>query len=361
MTVKAYITRDPGGHPWPPVHEHEASGVIGLIQRLHEAVDHTPELYAVFVNLQSPSADVAVLSEMGLGVVELKHVFGRLSATNDTWYAGSMQIKAGANAQNPRQQVQRYAGRMRTELAPRIAAWWKLAPPDIHSKLKVQTAVCFTNPQIQIADPIKTSIENDAGRDRQPWENFQLVAPADWTRWVSSLRFGMDQGHAQGFAPFRLKAGQIESLALNYFHCDEWVEIRNLMPSGQPYAFLVLQEQGAVVQPFPLRLIESTLGRDSASCTLVIPKGYARVSRKHARLIRFANDVLLEDLGSSHGTYVDGTRITTFVVLREGQRITLGDPAPADGVCELVFGRSLPAELQANRTVGNVPSEPREG
>ena len=32
MPVKSYVTRDPSGNPWPPVHEHEATAVIGLIQ-----------------------------------------------------------------------------------------------------------------------------------------------------------------------------------------------------------------------------------------------------------------------------------------------------------------------------------------
>jgi hypothetical protein len=66
MAVKAYITRDPSGNPWPPVHAHEATAVIGLIQRLHEALNHERAFYAVFANLQAPSADLVVLTEMGL-------------------------------------------------------------------------------------------------------------------------------------------------------------------------------------------------------------------------------------------------------------------------------------------------------
>ena len=56
MPVTAYITRDPSGNPWPPVHEHEATAVIGLIQRLYEAHNHERATYTVLVNLQAPSA-----------------------------------------------------------------------------------------------------------------------------------------------------------------------------------------------------------------------------------------------------------------------------------------------------------------
>ncbi|HSH83348.1 MAG TPA: hypothetical protein VLA19_32855 [Herpetosiphonaceae bacterium] len=102
MAVEAYVTRDPSGKPWPPVHEHEATGAIGLIQRLYEAFNHDPARYAVFANLHTPSADLVVLSELGLGVVELKHVGGRLGVAGDTWVAGGQAIKAGTGANTPR-------------------------------------------------------------------------------------------------------------------------------------------------------------------------------------------------------------------------------------------------------------------
>ena len=54
------------------MHEHEATAAIGLIQRLHEALNHERGFYAVFANLQAPSTDLVVLTEMGMGVIELK-------------------------------------------------------------------------------------------------------------------------------------------------------------------------------------------------------------------------------------------------------------------------------------------------
>jgi len=48
------------------------------------------------------------------------------------------------------------------------------------------------------------------------------------------------------------------------------------------------------------------------------------VSRDHARIRRHASALLLEDLGSRNGTYVNGERVVTPVLLRDGDRIHLG-------------------------------------
>ena len=51
------------------------------------------------------------------------------------------------------------------------------------------------------------------------------------------------------------------------------------------------------------------------------------VSRTHARISEAGNGrgVRIEDAGSSHGTYVDGTRVTGPVALRDGAHIRIGD------------------------------------
>src|SRR6266516_4430515 len=96
MAVTIYINRDATGQLWPPVHEHEAAAAIGLLQRLFEVVSHEPAPYAVFVNLQAPQADIVVVTELGLGVIEMKHYAGRLALHDDRWYAGTIMIRAGS-------------------------------------------------------------------------------------------------------------------------------------------------------------------------------------------------------------------------------------------------------------------------
>ncbi len=50
-----------------------------------------------------------------------------------------------------------------------------------------------------------------------------------------------------------------------------------------------------------------------------------RVSREHARLRRDGRNVVLEDLGSANGTFLNDERVLTPVPLRDGDRIGLGD------------------------------------
>src|SRR5690606_26474594 len=64
---------------------------------------------------------------------------------------------------------------------------------------------------------------------------------------------------------------------------------------------------------------EITIGRaPSASLVLSDPS----VSRMHARITA---DAVLEDAGSSHGTWLNGKRITGPTRLYDGARIKLGD------------------------------------
>jgi DNA-binding winged helix-turn-helix (wHTH) protein len=48
------------------------------------------------------------------------------------------------------------------------------------------------------------------------------------------------------------------------------------------------------------------------------------VSRYHARIVVSDEAVTLEDLASSNGTYLNGTRVTSTVVLSDGNEIRLG-------------------------------------
>jgi pSer/pThr/pTyr-binding forkhead associated (FHA) protein len=64
-----------------------------------------------------------------------------------------------------------------------------------------------------------------------------------------------------------------------------------------------------------------TIGRDK-SCSLQ-PRS-DEVSRLHAELKLISDIVLLRDLGSRNGTWVNGARLTTQVCLRHGDRIEIG-------------------------------------
>lgn len=82
-------------------------------------------------------------------------------------------------------------------------------------------------------------------------------------------------------------------------------------------------EQGPLTgREFKLTQPEVIIGRDK-SLDLVFSS--ASVSRQHARLIRQGDNYLIEDLGSSNGTYINGERLSTDrKLLRFGDRIGLG-------------------------------------
>jgi FHA domain len=67
---------------------------------------------------------------------------------------------------------------------------------------------------------------------------------------------------------------------------------------------------------------ELILGREDGSADLVIDD--PGVSRCHARLITDAGGVIVEDLGSSNGTYVNGERISGPVEVATGDEVQLG-------------------------------------
>ena len=66
---------------------------------------------------------------------------------------------------------------------------------------------------------------------------------------------------------------------------------------------------------------EALVGRDQASSVVIDDVG---VSRRHAQLVHDDRGVVLADLGSANGTWVNGQRITTPALLRDGDKVTFG-------------------------------------
>jgi len=73
---------------------------------------------------------------------------------------------------------------------------------------------------------------------------------------------------------------------------------------------------------FPLNKPEMVIGRD---LTVDIVVNDVEVSRKHAHLIAQQGGYLLEDLGSTNGTVVNGLRLTSPYLLHPGEQIMLGE------------------------------------
>lgn len=73
---------------------------------------------------------------------------------------------------------------------------------------------------------------------------------------------------------------------------------------------------------FPLEGEQLTIGRDSSNGVAI---NDAEVSRKHARLNMQGGKFVIDDLGSTNGTFVNGQRITGPVVLKAGDVVSLGE------------------------------------
>jgi hypothetical protein len=68
---------------------------------------------------------------------------------------------------------------------------------------------------------------------------------------------------------------------------------------------------------------EITVGR-AATCTVGMPDD-SFVSQLHARVFRDAGSVMVEDLGSTNGTYLNGKRLTAAERITKGDRVQIGN------------------------------------
>ena len=73
---------------------------------------------------------------------------------------------------------------------------------------------------------------------------------------------------------------------------------------------------------FPLEGDQLVIGRDSSNG---VSFNDAEISRKHSRLSFQGGKYVLEDLGSTNGTFVNGQRLAGPVVLKPGDVVSLGE------------------------------------
>jgi len=73
---------------------------------------------------------------------------------------------------------------------------------------------------------------------------------------------------------------------------------------------------------YPLEGDQLTIGRDSNNGVVI---NDSEISRKHARLTFQGGKYVLDDLGSTNGTFVNGQRLVGPVVLKSGDVVSLGE------------------------------------
>ncbi len=85
---------------------------------------------------------------------------------------------------------------------------------------------------------------------------------------------------------------------------------------------LVMHSGPLAGKAFPLEKNEIFIGRDLSNDIVI---NDPEVSRRHARLFIQGNNYVIEDLGSTNGTYVNGQRLMGPYVLRPGEVIVFGE------------------------------------
>jgi predicted component of type VI protein secretion system len=73
---------------------------------------------------------------------------------------------------------------------------------------------------------------------------------------------------------------------------------------------------------YPLEGDQLIIGRDATTGVAIDD---AEVSRKHARLTFQGGKYVIEDLGSTNGTFVNGQRLVSSTVLKPGDVVSLGE------------------------------------
>ncbi len=93
-------------------------------------------------------------------------------------------------------------------------------------------------------------------------------------------------------------------------------------PSAEFAARLVIEQGPEPEQVFTLGQAPQTIGR-SANNGIVIND--AEISRRHAQITPQGENYILEDLGSTNGTFINGTRLNQPTALKHGDSVAFGD------------------------------------
>jgi pilus assembly protein CpaF len=123
-----------------------------------------------------------------------------------------------------------------------------------------------------------------------------------------------------------------------------------------PAFSIVIHEKGGTERREVFETSEVSVGRVQGN-HIVLPKG--NVSKRHARLLYRDGRFIVTDLNSTNGTYVNRRRIAQATIVREGDRIYVGDFVlriePEAGSADAAAGGEV--ERNTSRTESAPPSD----
>src|SRR5215213_6776703 len=85
---------------------------------------------------------------------------------------------------------------------------------------------------------------------------------------------------------------------------------------------IIIQEKGGEQRRLEFDKPEITIGRVQGN-DVILPKG--NVSKRHARIVLKDGKFIIVDLKSTNGTYVNGRKITSPLVVKDSDKIYIGD------------------------------------
>lgn len=354
MPVVIYVGRDRNEDMTrTPDFNHEMKGVQEICDAMRDRLGGSDHHYAVVVNPQHVAdnnffrADMIIISEKGLGVLELKHYAGTLNCHRDkAWYMldnnGRKQFIKLNNYDNPHKQVQYYGGQVIEKLTKPGSDW--VAGNDTEKRFyKLETAVCFTNINATI-DQCQQNVEKSYQNRTTlaSWEKeFSVLHPDEVPDWALRLRFEAWPEGKRGIVPaYTLTPEMIDRMATELFECKKW---QSMMERPEPHGFLHIMRNGNPRHIFRLTREHYVIGRDQ-SCNLLMPQHYENISRRHASLTFKDGRYLIEDGDwqeedsvSMNGTFVNSRKVKKGKPrpLDEGDEIMLGDEN-----CTLIYASS---------------------
>jgi hypothetical protein len=370
MPVHIYLGKDLSGHVHEYKYRHEVEGFRRICSYIWDKLHYQEKVFALIANLRKTgigrelTPDLVIISELGLGIMELKHSFGVIDCgnPNGAWRAGPIRIKPykggpndeeeGGSYLNPHKQIQDYARQVRQDLlVQKLRNNLSIEIAELEN-IKVNTAICFTNLDAILAgckEAVRIHYRPDGALE--PWENFSVLTPVETPEWAAELRFEINQGPANWYRLISLSADEIPGLAKDFFGGTQWKQMTDLMlKDRKPFAFLELVIGGKSVQIFRLEHEEILIGRDQDYCQVVVSSRFTNISRKHARIIQMVDGIFIEDIGNSSGTFVDGVKVDRRIALnRSGQLITLGGSSPGHNVCTLRFQKEITAPAATSK------------
>jgi hypothetical protein len=357
MTLDFYVGKDKWGHPDEYHTTHEFQSVRDICADLFDFCGERSDFCgAVIANSQGyydgfqTEPDLVIITEYGIGVLELKHNVGIISVERDgntvRWFREKKgERKEMSEKENPQIQVQNYAKSMRNLLTRDEARWLpskSQLPVDKKHNFEISTGVCYTNPWVQLRNMDEVAVKRyfRPGRELLEWEKFSIFRhPSLYTpnikSWVASLRFEDRQGVVDGYSTYKLSPEEIDYIANHFFNVVPWTSMIRLIEDGiPPYGRLNMRGSKWSSR---LNRQQSFIGR-SRKCRVKIPnrEEFRLVSAIHARIFNDSGEMYIENLGRN-GTYINGKAITKPIKLKHQQKFILGSPVSQHGACELFY------------------------